>query len=125
VYFGLQLLESLKAVLKEPAIANQLAEALTVVLRTGSAAGGLTGGDGFGAPSFVSRLFGRPATASSPGGVASDKSAGLLPQLRAAAKSHFGAHWRSSLPNEWDAPDLLLLLKVAAEERFARERTQV
>lgn len=119
---GWQLMQSVKAALKEPALANQLADALTVVLRTGgTSGGGLSGGDA----SFVSRLFGGVAAsdAASPRGAASPT--GILPQLRAAAKGHFGAHWRSSVPNEWDAPDLLLLLQVAAEERFAKERAQV
>lgn len=142
--------------LKEPAIANQLADVLTVVLRTGSSssamgvsggaatAGAFSGGDFLdrGHPSFLSQIFGGIAapkaaaaaasnssssSSAAPGGKAGDEELimGLLPQFRAAAKGHFGAHWRSSIPNEWDAPDELILLKVAAEERFAKLRAKV
>ena len=120
----------LKDVLREPALANQLSDALTAVLRSGAAhlSGGDALGDGYG---LVQQWFGGSEAAtgwfSEAAASPADSAArvGLLPQLRAAAKGHFGAHWRSSLPNEWDAKDLLLLLRVHAESRFAKERNQV
>ena len=153
-----QFIESLKVVLKEPAIANQLADVLTVVLRTGSsntslgggaAAAAFSGGDFLdrGHPSFLSQIFGAvaaPKAGATAAAAASNSSKtpnsgkkgaeeeeeegmamGLLPQFRSAAKGHFGAHWRSSIPNEWDAPDELIKLKVEAEERFAKVRAKV